>query len=84
MSNGKRKGTGTVKNSHAYLAWASMEAAQFARRFQPAAQRFYQRKLAKSRNNTVLARKAVAQKLSRACYDMMRDLVPFEATKAFG
>jgi len=31
-----------------------------------------------------LARKAVAHKLSRACYDMMRDLVPYEATKAFG
>ena len=61
-----------------------MEAAQFAMRFQPEAQRFSQRKLAKSRNNTVLARKAVAHKLSRACYYMMRDLVPFEATKAFG
>jgi transposase len=84
MSNGKRKGTGNVKNGNAYLAWAYMEAAQFALRFQPAAQRFYQRKLAKSRNNTVLARKAVAHKLSRACYYMMRDLVPFEATKAFG
>lgn len=35
-------------------------------------------------NNMVLARKAVAHKLSRACYDMMRDLVPYEATKAFG
>jgi hypothetical protein len=35
-------------------------------------------------NNTVLARKAVAHKLSRACYSMMRDLVPFEATQAFG
>jgi transposase len=84
ISNGKRKGTGNVKNGHPYLAWASMEAAQFALRFQPAAQRFYQRKLAKSRNNTVLARKAVAHKLARACYDMMRDLVPFEAAKAFG
>jgi transposase len=84
MSNGKRKGTGNVKNGNAYLAWAYMEAAQFALRFQPAAQRFYQRKLAKSRNNTILARKAVAHKLSRACYYLMRDLVPFEATKAFG
>jgi len=83
-SNGKRKGTGNVKNGHPYLAWAYMEAAQFALRFQPAAQRFYQRKLAKSRNNTVLARKAVAHKLARACYYVMRDLVPFEATKAFG
>ena len=84
ISNGKRKGTGNVKNGNPYLAWAYMEAAQFAMRFQPAAQRFYQRKLAKSRNNTVLARKAVAHKLSRACYYIMRDLVPFEATKAFG
>jgi transposase len=84
ISNGKRKGTGNVKNGHPYLAWAYMEAAQFALRFQPEAQRFYQRKLAKSRNNTVLARKAVAHKLARACYYIMRDLVPFEATKAFG
>src|ERR687885_1064841 len=84
ISNGKRKGMGNVKNGNPYLAWAYMEAAQFAMRFQPEAQRFYQRKLAKSRNNVVLARKAVAHKLSRACYYMMRDLVPFEATKAFG
>jgi transposase len=84
ISNGKRKGTGNVKNGNPYLAWASMEAAQFAMRFQPDAQRFYQRKLAKSRHNTVLARKAVAHKLARACSYLMRDLVPFEATKAFG
>jgi|SRR5262252_8250986 len=84
LSNGKRKGTGNVNNGNPYLAWASMEAAQFALRFQPEAQRFYQRKLAKSRNNMVLARKAVAHKLARACYYMMRDLVPYEATKAFG
>ena len=84
LSNGKRKGTGNVKNGNPYLAWAFMEAAQFALRFQPEAQRFYQRKLAKSRHNTVLARKAVAHKLSRACYYLMRDRVPYEATKAFG
>jgi Transposase IS116/IS110/IS902 family. len=30
ISNGKRKGTGNVKNGNPYLAWASMEAAQFA------------------------------------------------------
>src|SRR5262252_6759355 len=84
LSNGKRTGTGNGKNGHPYLAWASMETAQFALRFQPAAQRFSQRKLAKRRNKTILARKAVAHKLSRACYDMMRDLVPFEAAQAFG
>jgi transposase len=84
LSHGKRKGTGNVKNGNPYLAWAYMEAAQFALRFQPEAQRFYQRKLAKSRHHTILARKAVAHKLARACYDVMRDLVPFEATKALG
>jgi transposase len=84
ISNGKRKGKGNVKNGNPYLAWAYMEAAQFAIRFNPRAQRFYQRKLAQSNNNTILARKSVAHKLSRACYYIMRDLVPFEAMKAFG
>jgi transposase len=84
ISNGKRKGHGNVKNGNPYLGWAYMEAAQFALRFNPSAQRFYQRKLAKSNNNTILARKAVAHKLSRACYYIMRDLVPFDARKAFG
>src|SRR4029434_8381348 len=37
LSNGKRKGTGNVKNGNPYLAWAYMEAAQFAMRFQPEA-----------------------------------------------
>jgi transposase len=73
-----------VMGNAQYLAWASREAAQFAMRFQPEAQRFSQRKRAKSRNNTVWARKAVAHKLSRACSYMMRDLVPFEATQACG
>jgi transposase len=84
LSNGKRKGQGNVKNGNPYLGWAYMEAAQFALRFHPSAQRFYQRKLAKSNNNTILARKAVAHKLARACYYVMRDLVPFDAMKAFG
>jgi transposase len=84
ISNGKRKGQGNVKNGNPYLGWAYMEAAQFALRFNPSAQRFYQRKLAKSNNNAIVARKAVAHKLARACYYIMRDLVPFEAMKAFG
>jgi transposase len=84
LSNGKRKGQGNVKNGNPYLGWAYMEAAQFALRFNARAQRFYQRKLAKTNNNTILARKAVAHKLSRACYYIMRDHVPFDAMKAFG
>jgi transposase len=82
ISNGKRKGQGNVKNGSPYLEWAYMEAAQFALRFSPIVQRFYQRKQAKS--HLMIARKAVAHKLARACYYIMRDLVPFEVHKAFG
>jgi transposase len=82
ISNGKRKGQGNVKNGNPYLEWAYMEAAQFAIRFNSTVQRFYQRKHAKS--HLMVARKAVAHKLSRACYYIMRDLVPFDVHKAFG
>jgi transposase len=82
MSNGKRKGQGNVKNGNPYLEWAYMEAAQFAIRFSPTVQRFYQRKQAKS--HVMVARKAVAHKLARACYYIMRDLMPFDVHKAFG
>jgi transposase len=41
ISNGKRKGTGNVKNGNPYLGWAYIEAAQFAIRFNLQAQRFY-------------------------------------------
>jgi transposase len=82
ISNGKRKGQGNVKNGNPYLEWAYMEAAQFTIRFSPTVQRFYQRKQTKS--HLMTARKAVAHNLVRACYDSMRDLVPFEVHKAFG
>jgi len=82
VSNGKRKGQGNVKNGHKYLGWAYMEAAQCAIRSNPRVQRFYQRKQAKA--HFMVARKAVAHKLSRACFYIMRDLVPFDANKAFG
>jgi transposase len=82
MSHGKRKGQGNGTNGHPSLEWASMEAAQFAIRFSPQVQRFPQRKEAKS--HRMLARKAVAHTRSRACYDILRDLVPFDVDKAFG
>lgn len=82
VSNGKRKGQGNVKNGNPYLSWAYAEAAQFAIRFNPKVQRYYQRKLAKT--NVPVARKTVSHKLSRACYHMMRHQIPFDAAKAFG
>jgi len=81
-SNGKRKGQGHGKNGHPYLEWASREAAQFAMRFDPKIQRFYQRKASKS--HMMVARKSVAHKLARACFYVMRDLRPFDVERAFG
>jgi transposase len=81
MSNGKRKGQGNTKNGNKYLAWAFVEAAHFAIRFNPEVRRFYQRKQAKT--NEIVALKAVAHKLARACYYILRDQVPFEVNRAF-
>ncbi len=81
ISNGKRKGSGNTKNGNKYLAWAFIEAANFAIRYNPRVKRFYQRK--KERTNGVVAIKAVAHKLARACYYVMRDQVPFDVNKAF-
>jgi transposase len=82
ISNGKRKGSGNTKNGNKYLAWAFVEAANFAIRFNPRIKKFYQRKKAKSHG--VLAIKAVAHKLCRACYYIIKDRVPFDIAKAFG
>jgi transposase len=82
LSNGKRKGSGNTKNGNKYLSWAFVEAANFAIRFEPLIARFYQRKKAKT--HRVVAIKAVAHKLARACYYIMRDEVPFDVDRAFG
>ena len=81
LSNGKNKGQGNTKNGNKYLAWAFIEAANFAIRYCSRIKSFYQRKKAKSHG--ILALKAVAHKLSRACYSIMKDQVPFDLTKAF-
>lgn len=81
-SNGKRKGQGNVTNGHSYLEWAYREAAPFAIRCSPTVQRFYQREQAKS--HLMIARQAVAHKLDRACYDILRDLGLFDVHTACG
>jgi len=81
-SNGKKKGTTNAKNGNKYLAWAFVEAANFAIRHNEIIKKFYQRKLAKT--HMMVARKAVAHKLARACFYVLRDHVEFDAKKAFG
>lgn len=82
ISNGKTKGKNNTKNGNKYLAWTYIEAANFMKRFKPSAQLFYQKKTAQS--NKVLAIKALAHKISRACFYILRDNVPFDEVKMFG
>lgn len=81
LSNGKKKGQNNKKNGNKYLAWAYVEAANFAIRHCSQAQRFYQRK--KARKNGVVAIKALGNKICRASYYVMRDHVPFDVVKLY-
>jgi transposase len=78
-SNQKTKGKGNKKNGNKYLAWAFSEAAELARRYDNPARAYY--KLAKT--NFMVAHTALAHKLARAAYYVMRDHVPFDPGKVF-
>lgn len=81
ISNGKKKGEANQKNGNPYLAWAFMEAAHFAVRHLPEAKRFYERKA--QQRNKIVAIKALAHKLARACYFILRDQVSFMPERLF-
>jgi transposase len=80
-SNGKKKGENNRKNGNKYLAWAYVEAANFAKRFCPEAERFYHRK--KATRNSVVAIKALSNKIARSSYYMLRDQKPFDKRRLF-
>jgi transposase len=80
-SNNKNKGKGNVKNGNKYLAWAFSEAAEFSRRYNESAKAFFNRKSAKT--NRMVAHAALAHKLTRASYYIMRDGVEFDSNKLF-
>ena len=81
VSNAKRKGEGNRRNGNRYLAWAMFEAGHFATLWEPRVKRYYQRKAAKS--HVMVAKKAVANKLARACYHMLTRQQPFDVRRAF-
>ena len=82
ITNNKKKGEGNRKNGNKYLGWAYVEAANFAKRYCPEAKKFYQRKMAKT--NQIVATKALANKIARACYYVIRDREVFKVEKVFG
>lgn len=81
LSNGKKKGENNRKNGNKYLSWAYVEAANFAIRYDDKIKSFYQKKKAKT--NGIIATKAVAHKLARACYHIIKSQVPFNVNQAF-
>jgi transposase len=82
LSVGKSKGSGNRKNGNPYLSWAFSEAAHFAVRHHEVASRYFQRK--RSKSNGIVAIRALAHKLARASYYVVRDQVDFDPVKTFG
>jgi len=80
-SNGKKKGNGNKKNGNKYLAWAYSEAAELSRRFSEECRVYYNRKMSKT--NRMVAHTALARKMTRAAYYVMKDQVPFMPEKLF-
>lgn len=68
LSNGKSKGRNNARAGNRYLGWAWVEAANFARRFDPARRQFFDRRVAQT--NRAVATKALACKLSKAAWHM--------------
>ncbi len=80
-SNGKKKGKGNQKNGNRYLAWAFSEASELSRRTDGNARAYYDQK--RQKTNLMVAHAALAHKLARAAYYIMRDQVPFIPEKLF-
>jgi len=81
LSNGKKKGENNGKCGNKYLAWAFVEAAQFARRHDAACRRFHDRKTAQV--NGMVATKALACKLAKAAWHMMSQNTAYDGGRMF-
>lgn len=80
-SNGKNKGVNNKKNGNKYLAWAYSEAAVNAKRYSPGANQYWQRK--SNKTCSVLAYKALAAKLTKACYYIIKNKEVYEEERIF-
>jgi transposase len=81
MSNGKKKGENNGKCGNKYLAWAFVEAANFARRHDESCRKFHDRKTAQV--NGIVATKALACKLAKAAWHMMSGNTPYDTARIF-
>lgn len=81
MSNGKQKGENNPKCGNRYLSWAFVEAANFAKRYDPNSRRWYDRKKAKT--SSTIATKALACKLAKAAWHVMTKGTNFDPVRMF-
>lgn len=82
LSNGKSKGQGNAKNGNAYLSWALTELATLMARYNPPIAKYLDRKLGKSKLR-VIAIRALAAKLARSVYQVLRKKEPFDVGLTF-
>src|SRR5881628_1017857 len=82
LSNQKKKGQNNGKCGNKYLAWALVEAANFARRYDEHCRKWYDRKAAKT--SKLIATKALACKLAKAAWHVMAEGADYEPKRMFG
>jgi transposase len=82
LSNNKKKGENNSKCGNKYLAWAFVEAANFARQHDVRCRRWFERKAAKT--NNILATKALACKLAKAAWYLMSQETDYDEERMFG
>jgi len=80
-SNGKSKGENNRKCGNKYLAWAFVEAANFAKRYDEPCRKWYERKAARTSN--VIATKALACKLAKAAWHVMAKRSNYDEKRMF-
>jgi transposase len=81
-SNSKKKGENNSKCGNKYLAWAFVEAANFARRYDGQCRKWFDRKAVRTSN--VIATKALACKLAKAAWYLMAEGTDYDPQRMFG
>ena len=81
LSNGKQKADNNRKCGNRYLAWAFVEAANFARRYCEHCRRWHDRKAA--RTTKVIATKALGCKLAKAAWHVMAGDSDYDEKRMF-
>jgi transposase len=80
-SNDKKKAENNRKCGNKYLAWAFVEAANFAKRYDEPCRQWYDRKAA--RTNNIIATKALACKLAKAAWHVVARDTDYEGGRVF-